>query len=255
MRPIVNALPYVVAVPTTAGTGRKSAASRVISDDDTHVKRIDLLAALLAQVVFADPELTFGLPPAITAATGMDALTHNVESYLSPAYHPLCDGIALEGTRIAARSLAHGGARAVQPGRAQRHDDELDDGRDRLPEGPGRRALVRPCARRGLRPAPRAGQRADDRARCCASTMARRRPSSTSSRTSSARAAARELPALAREPQARRSASPPASRARRRQARTVRRAWWTSPRRTPATRPTRARSRATDFERFFAEAM
>ncbi len=62
--------------------------------------------ALLARVVFADPELTFGLPPAITAATGMDALTHNVESYLSPAYHPLCDGIALEGTRIAARSLA-----------------------------------------------------------------------------------------------------------------------------------------------------
>ena len=57
-------------------------------------------------MVFADPELTVGLPPAVTAATGMDALTHNVESYLSPAYHPLCDGIALEGTRIAARALA-----------------------------------------------------------------------------------------------------------------------------------------------------
>jgi alcohol dehydrogenase class IV len=54
---------------------------------------------------FADPELTLGLPPAITAATGMDALTHNIESYLSPAYHPLCDGIALEGARIAARAL------------------------------------------------------------------------------------------------------------------------------------------------------
>ena len=57
--------------------------------------------------MFADPELTLGLPPAVTAATGMDALTHNVESYLSPAYHPLCDGIALEGTRIAARALRH----------------------------------------------------------------------------------------------------------------------------------------------------
>ena len=56
--------------------------------------------------MFADPELTLGLPAAVTAATGMDALTHNVESYLSPAYHPLCDGIALEGARIAARALA-----------------------------------------------------------------------------------------------------------------------------------------------------
>ena len=61
---------------------------------------------ILAKAVFADPELTLGLPPAVTAATGMDALTHNVESYLSPAYHPLCDGIALEGMRIAARALA-----------------------------------------------------------------------------------------------------------------------------------------------------
>ena len=55
--------------------------------------------------MFADPELTLDLPPAVTAATGMDALTHNVESYLSPAYHPLCDGIALEGARIAAHAL------------------------------------------------------------------------------------------------------------------------------------------------------
>jgi len=62
-------------------------------------------AKILARVVFADPELTFGLPAHVTAATGMDALTHNIESYLSPAYHPLCDGIALEGTRIAARAL------------------------------------------------------------------------------------------------------------------------------------------------------
>ena len=64
-----------------------------------------------------------GLPPAVTAATGMDALTHNIESYLSPAYHPLCDGIALEGTRIAARALRHRGATTVQPAGAQRHDD------------------------------------------------------------------------------------------------------------------------------------
>jgi alcohol dehydrogenase class IV len=60
---------------------------------------------LLAKAVFADPELTLELPAGITAATGMDALTHNVESYLSPAYHPLCDGIALEGARIAAHAI------------------------------------------------------------------------------------------------------------------------------------------------------
>jgi alcohol dehydrogenase class IV len=77
----------------------------VISDDVTHVKKIIFSPRLLAKAVFADPELTLDLPPAITAATGMDALTHNVESYLSPAYHPLCDGIALEGTRIAAAAL------------------------------------------------------------------------------------------------------------------------------------------------------
>src|SRR5215213_11945889 len=63
------------------------------------------LARILARKVFADPELTLALPPHVTAATGMDALTHNIESYLSPEYHPLCDGIALEGARIAARAL------------------------------------------------------------------------------------------------------------------------------------------------------
>ena len=79
--------------------------SAVVSDDATHVKKIIFSPQLLAKCVFADPELTFDLPPAITAATGMDALTHNIESYLSPEYHPMCDGIALEGVRLAARAL------------------------------------------------------------------------------------------------------------------------------------------------------
>ena len=105
VRPIDRVLPYFVAVPTTAGTGSEVGRSSVISDDVTHVKRVIFSPALLAKAVFADPELTLDLPPSITAATGMDALTHNVESYLSPAYHPLCDGIALEGVRIAARAL------------------------------------------------------------------------------------------------------------------------------------------------------
>jgi alcohol dehydrogenase class IV len=105
VRPIVHALPYFVAVPMTAGTGSEVGRSSVISDDTTHVKKIVFSPALLAKAVFADPELTVDLPPAITAATGMDALTHNVESYLSPAFHPLCDGIAVEGVRIAAAAL------------------------------------------------------------------------------------------------------------------------------------------------------
>lgn len=98
-------LPRFIALPTTAGTGSEVGRSAVISDDATHVKKIVFAPELLAKAVFADPQLTVGLPPAVTAATGMDALAHNVESYLSPAYHPLCDGIALEGTRIAARAL------------------------------------------------------------------------------------------------------------------------------------------------------
>jgi alcohol dehydrogenase class IV len=105
VRAIERELPYFVAVPTTAGTGSEVGRSSVISDDATHVKKVIFSPALLARAVFADPELTLGLPSLVTAATGMDALTHNVESYLSPAYHPLCDGIALEGARIAARSL------------------------------------------------------------------------------------------------------------------------------------------------------
>src|SRR5258706_12784979 len=103
--PIKNALPYFIALPTTSGTGSEVGRSSVISHDETHVKKIIFNPVLLAKAVFADPELTLDLPAGVTAATGMDALTHNVESYLSPAYHPLCDGIALEGARIAAHAL------------------------------------------------------------------------------------------------------------------------------------------------------
>jgi alcohol dehydrogenase class IV len=105
VRPVENALPYFIALPTTSGTGSEVGRSSVISDDRTHVKKVIFSPALLARAVFADPELTVDLPAGVTAATGMDALTHNVESYLSPAYHPICDGIALEGARIAAHAL------------------------------------------------------------------------------------------------------------------------------------------------------
>ena len=105
VRPIVNPLPYFVALPTTSGTGSEVGRSSVVAEDDTHVKRSVFSPQLLAKAVFADPELTLALPAPVTAATGIDALTHNIESYLSPAYHPLCDGIALEGLRIGARAL------------------------------------------------------------------------------------------------------------------------------------------------------
>jgi len=105
VRSITQPLPYFVALPTTSGTGSEVGRSSVVSENDTHLKRVVFSPKILAKTVFADPELTFGLPAHVTAATGMDALTHNIESYLSPAYHPLCDGIALEGTRIAARAL------------------------------------------------------------------------------------------------------------------------------------------------------
>ena len=105
VRSITAALPHFVALPTTSGTGSEVGRSSVISEEATHLKRVIFSPLILAKAVFADPELTLGLPPAVTAATGMDALSHNIESYLSPAFHPLCDGIALEGLRIAARAL------------------------------------------------------------------------------------------------------------------------------------------------------
>ena len=122
VRAIDQPLPHFVALPTTSGTGSEVGRSSVISEEQSHVKRVIFSPLILAKVVFADPELTLGLPPHVTAATGMDALTHNIESYLSPAYHPLCDGIALEGTRIAARALL----KAVKdPGNLQARADMM----------------------------------------------------------------------------------------------------------------------------------
>jgi hypothetical protein len=104
-RPIDKPVPYWVALPTTAGTGSEVGRSAVISDEKTRVKKIVFSPRLLARAVFADPELTLALPAKVTAATGMDALTHCIEAYLAKDYHPICDGIALEGLRLAARAL------------------------------------------------------------------------------------------------------------------------------------------------------
>ena len=102
---ITGPVPHFVTVPTTSGTGSEVGRSAIISEDQSKKKRILFHPKLLAQQVFADPELTYGLPPAVTAATGMDALTHNMEAYLAKNHHPMCDGIALEGIRLISRSI------------------------------------------------------------------------------------------------------------------------------------------------------
>jgi alcohol dehydrogenase class IV len=101
----IGPVPHLVALPTTAGTGSEVGRSAVISDERTHVKRIVFSPHLLPVVVFADPELTVDLPASITAATGVDALTHNIEAFLAKDYHPICDGIAVEGLRLGAANL------------------------------------------------------------------------------------------------------------------------------------------------------
>jgi alcohol dehydrogenase class IV len=103
---VTGPVPLFVTVPTTAGTGSEVGRSAIIADDETHQKKILFSPKLLAIRVFADPQVTFDLPPAITAATGMDALTHNMEALLAKNYHPICEGIALEGIRLIAGSLA-----------------------------------------------------------------------------------------------------------------------------------------------------
>lgn len=102
---ITDEVPHFITIPTTAGTGSEVGRSAIIADDDTHQKKILFSPKLLAKIVFADPLLTMELPPFITAATGMDALTHNMEAYLAKMPHPLCEGIALEGISLISQSL------------------------------------------------------------------------------------------------------------------------------------------------------
>ncbi|MEO6329259.1 MAG: iron-containing alcohol dehydrogenase [Ginsengibacter sp.] len=103
---ITGEVPYFITVPTTSGTGSEVGRSAIISEDETHRKRILFSPKLLAKIVFADPLLTMDLPPFITAATGMDALTHNMEALIAKNYHPVCEGIALEGITLISGAIA-----------------------------------------------------------------------------------------------------------------------------------------------------
>ena len=90
----------IIAIPTTAGTGSETGRASVILNEDTGIKKIIFHPKFLPSIVILDPILTLNLPAKITAATGMDALAHNLEAYFSPTYHPMADGIALEGIKI-----------------------------------------------------------------------------------------------------------------------------------------------------------
>ena len=113
LRVNVDGMAPVVAVPTTAGTGSEVGRASVITDQENHIKKIIFHPGMLPQQVILDPELTVGLPPSITAATGMDALSHNLEALCSPFYHPMATGIAVEGIRLVQkylpRAVADGG--------------------------------------------------------------------------------------------------------------------------------------------------
>jgi alcohol dehydrogenase class IV len=102
----------VVAVPTTAGTGSEVGRAGVVTDEKTHSKKIIFHPAMMPKIALCDPVLTVGMPPSITAGTGMDALAHCIEAYCAPGYHPLADGIAAEGVRLVKENLA----RAVKEG-------------------------------------------------------------------------------------------------------------------------------------------
>ncbi|MEO0992945.1 MAG: iron-containing alcohol dehydrogenase [Pseudomonadota bacterium] len=101
-----DAIAPIIAVPTTAGTGSEVGRAAVLTNTETHTKKIIFHPKMLPETVIADPELTVGMPPAITAGTGMDALAHCLEAYSSPFYHPMSQGIALEGMRLVKENLA-----------------------------------------------------------------------------------------------------------------------------------------------------
>ena len=100
-----NAIAPVIAVPTTAGTGSEVGRAGVLTNEATHTKKVIFHPKMLPVTVIADPELSTGMPPFITAGTGMDALAHCLEAYCAPGFHPMADGIAVEGIRLVFENL------------------------------------------------------------------------------------------------------------------------------------------------------
>ncbi len=101
-----SAIAPIVALPTTAGTGSEVGRAAVVTDEATHTKKIIFHPLMMPKITICDPELTVGMPPVITAGTGMDAFAHCLEAYCGPFYHPMADGIAVEGIRLVKENLA-----------------------------------------------------------------------------------------------------------------------------------------------------
>ena len=101
-----NKISPIIAIPTTAGTGSETGRASAIINEETGVKKIIFHPKFMPTIVILDPILTIDLPPRITAATGMDALAHNLEAFCAPGFHPMADGIALEGMRLIKNSLS-----------------------------------------------------------------------------------------------------------------------------------------------------
>lgn len=101
----VNGIAPIIAVPTTSGTGSEVGRAGVITDESNHTKKIIFHPKIMPSITLCDPELTIGLPAHITAATGMDALSHSLEAYCAPGFHPQADGIAIEGIRLIRENL------------------------------------------------------------------------------------------------------------------------------------------------------
>ncbi len=100
-----KAIAPIIAIPTTAGTGSEVGRAGVLTNSQTHVKKIIFHPKIMPQIVICDPELSVGMPQAITVGTGMDAFIHSLEAYSSPFYHPMSQGIALEGMRLVKENL------------------------------------------------------------------------------------------------------------------------------------------------------
>ena len=140
----------VVAVPTTAGTGSEVGRAGVITQEATHTKKVIFHPKMMPRVVICDPELTVGMPPFITAGTGMDALAHCLEAYCAPSYHPMAEGIAVEGMRLVFENLPKAVANGNDLEARAPYDERRGDGRGRLPEGPWRHPCAVASGRRAL---------------------------------------------------------------------------------------------------------
>ena len=101
----ISSIPKIIAIPTTSGTGSEVGRASVITDEEKALKRLIFHPNMIPTIVLLDPELTLNLSPSLTASTGMDALSHNLEAFCSPADHPMARGIAVEGCRLISENL------------------------------------------------------------------------------------------------------------------------------------------------------